>query len=488
MTTNLDNTIYFETTAEGFEQGDLEVSELRGFQAMSTPYEFSLQLDCSIDGGIGPEGIDALLAASAQVGFGPGAMYRISGVLREIRLVDMEQEGRRSFYEVRLVPRFWLSRLSHRSRVFNEMSVPDIIRAVLSEMQLAEGTDFELRLQGDYPVREYVAQYEESDFAFLSRWMERLGMFYCFEQTDAGEKLVVTDTNAELLPAPDHGECTYAQHDQQGVVGAVHRLGRVTRKMPERVHVREYNWRSPARPVQGDFDIDTEHGTGLQAYYGDHFKDDDEGAVHARLRGEEWLARKETYTASSTNPDFAPGGRFTVTGAPVGELDIEYVLTEVRHFAEQDSLAPGSGTYRNELKAIPYATVFRPPRITPWPRIDGVVHAKIDAESVSSAAPIDDQGRYRVVMPFDLYGEYGGRATRWIRKAEPYSGPSYGMHFTLHVGAEVLLAHVGGDPDRPVIVGSVPNPSTGTPLTVSNATRSAIRTRSGILIDFEDDA
>ena len=107
---------------------------------------------------------------------------------------------------------------------------------------------------------------------------------------------------------------------------------------------------------------------------------------------------------------------------------------------------------------------------------------------MSSAAPIDDQGRYRVVFPYDLYGEHGGRATRWVRKAEPYSGPSYGMHFTLHVGAEVAIAHTYGDPDRPIIVGSMPNPSMTSPLVSDIATRSAIRTRSGILIDFEDDA
>jgi len=486
--THLANALYFETTAPGFAAGDFHITGMRGNEALSTLYEFELDLTCTLDGGIDPDGLNALLDATAQIGFGPSAIHRVSGVLKEIRLVDMEANGQVTYYRATLVPRFWLATLARRSRAFNELSVPDIIRAVLGEMQLAEGTDFELRLQGTYPVREYVVQYEESDFAFLCRWMERLGMFYCFENTDAGDKLVIADVNAELVAAPDNAECIYSQHAQAGAVGSLQGLTSVHRKMPEKVEVRDYNWRTPANPVRGEHDVDADFGTGLQAFYGGHFKDDSEGATRAELRAQEWLTGQHNFQAWSVNPDFAPGYRVTLTGAPIGELDGEYILAAVRHTAEQESQNEGSGDYRNDVDLIPFSAAFRAPRLTPWPRIAGIMHGKIDAEAVSSAAPICDMGRYRVVTPFDLYGEFGGKATRWIRKSEPYSGPAYGMHFTLHVGAEVVLAHLDGDPDRPIILGSVPNPTTGSPLTAGNATRSAIRTRSGILIDFEDDA
>jgi type VI secretion system secreted protein VgrG len=485
---HVDNAIIFETTAPSVSAGDLFVRALSGVEALSSPYEFRITLECGVDGGLGPDTVGELLDATCQVGFGPAGVHRVSGVLRQMELVEAEADGSRSLYEAVLVPRLWLTTLTRRSRCFNEKSVPDIIKAVLGESGLADGTDFELRLVGSYAPREYVVQYEETDFNFLSRWMERLGMFYCFEQTDAGEKLVITDSNAQLVAAPDHGQVTYAVHETQGVLGAIHRLRRRDRRMPAKVHVRDYNWRTPAKPVTGAHDVDAERGVGLQAYYGDHFGSDADGATVARLRAEGFNATKQVFSGWTVNPDFSPGYRFTVSGAPVGELDLEYVLTRVVHQATQHAAAAGSGDYRNEVEMIAYDVPFRPRRVSPWPRVDGVMHAKIDAESVSSAAPIDDQGRYRVVVPFDLYGAFGGKASRWVRKAEPYAGGSYGMHMTLHVGAEVLLAHVGGDPDRPIIVASVPNPSMGTPLNASNATRSAIRTRSGILIDFEDDA
>lgn len=485
--THLDNTLIFETTAPSISPGDFFVREMHGVEALSTPYEIRLTLECTVDGGLGPESIAELLDASCQIGFGPGGVQRIAGVLRQIELVDLEATGERALYEAVLVPRFWLTTLNRRSRCFNDHSIPDIIRVVLSDMEWTEGADFELRLNETYEAREYVVQYEESDFAFLSRWMERLGMFYFFEQNGEKDKLVIADANSALVPVPDHPECVYAVHDE-GMAGAIHRIRRRDRRMPSKVHVRDYNWRTPARPVTGDADVDTEHGVGLQAYTGDHFRDDAEGRRYARLRAEGFKATRQVYTAWSVNTDFAPGYRFTLSGAPVGELDIEYLITRVVHHAEQHGESAGAGTYRNDIEAIAFEVPYRPPRVTPWPRIDGIIHAKIDAEVVSSAAPIDEKGRYKVVFPYDLYGAFGGKASRWVRKAEPYSGPEYGMHFTLHVGAEVAVAHIHGDPDRPIILGSIPNEATVSPLTSVHATRSAIRTRSGILIDFEDDA
>jgi len=482
--THLDNTLVFESAAPSVAPGDLHVREMRGREALSTLYEFDVTLECNIDGGIDPDGIQELLSASCQLGYGPGGVYRISGVLRDIRLTEIEVSGQTTTYQATIVPRFWLFQLNRRSRCFNDMSVPDIIEQIFGEWGLS---DYELRLDGSYAAREYVVQYEESDFDFICRWMERLGIFYFFEHGEAGETLVLADSNSAFVPATDHPEVTYSRQDV-GVVGGIQHLTRLDRRVPSRVHVRDYNWRTPATIVQGNHDVDADHGVGLQAYVGDHFSDNGAGATQAQVHAERMGATKQTYQAWTTNPDYAPGVRIAVTGAPVGELDADLVLTQVTHHAAQTAGGAGLGNYRNDIEAIPYATPYRPPLVASWPRIEGIIHAKIDAENVSSAAPIDDKGRYKVVFKYDIDGAFGGRASRWVRKAEPYSGPSYGMHFTLHVGAEVAIAHIHGDPDRPVIVGSIPNAATTSPLTQTDATRSAIRTRSGILIDFQDDA
>jgi type VI secretion system secreted protein VgrG len=123
----------------------------------------------------------------------------------------------------------------------------------------------------------------------------------------------------------------------------------------------------------------------------------------------------------------------------------------------------------------------------PWPRLDGLTNAIVDGESRSTAAPIDGEGRYRVVLPLHEAATEGGRASRWVRRAQPSAGAGYGMHFPLHIGTEVAVAHVNGDPDRPVIVGAVPNASTGSPVVGANATQSRIRTGSGLVFELDDD-
>ena len=140
-----------------------------------------------------------------------------------------------------------------------------------------------------------------------------------------------------------------------------------------------------------------------------------------------------------------------------------------------------------EFVAIPVAVQFRPRRVTQKPRLYGVIQGKIDAASDGvRTVPIDEHGRYKVLLPFDIGGAAGGKASRWIRMAQTASGSGFGMHFPLHVGTEVLLTHIEGDPDRPIIVGSVPNHETASPVTSANASQSKIATRHGITVTLDD--
>jgi type VI secretion system secreted protein VgrG len=469
----------FETTLSSIDEGELLLRELHGVESLSTPYDFDLTLECTRRGGLHVDAIDALFGAEVTVGFGSDAMRRVSGVISHVELVSISSDGEHSEYRMELVPRFWRTKLVHRSRCFVGKSIPEVIRAVLGEHGWAEKTDFELRIDdGDYPANAdgHVVQYEESDFNFLSRWMERLGLFYFFEQSDSGD----------LVRAPDNPDLTYSHRLDISDAGRITGLRRMTRVRPQKVRIQDYNWRNDAKTaiIVGDAPVDAA-GYGLQAYYGRHVATNEAAQRQAAIRSEEWLAGKHTYVGSSVNQDFWPGQRVKIAGSPHGEFDLEYVLTSVVHQASSGS---GGGTYSNSVEMIDYGSQYRAPQRATWPRIDGVMHARVDYENVSSAAPVDNFGRYRVVLPYDLYGAFGQNPSRWIRKAEGYAGPGQGIHFTLHPGAEVLLAHIDGDPDRPIIVGAVPNEAKKSPVTNAQSTRHGIRTRSGIVIDFQDDA
>jgi type VI secretion system secreted protein VgrG len=175
-------------------------------------------------------------------------------------------------------------------------------------------------------------------------------------------------------------------------------------------------------------------------------------------------------------------GKYLITGMvmragyplPVGELDSEP--------------AGEAENYTARFTAIPFDVPFRPERLTPWPRINGVLHAHVAGDTAGKAAELDGQGRYKVRLPFDAESPKGSKASRWVRMAQPYAGAGYGQHFPLHKGTEVLLAHVDGDPDRPIIVGAVPNAHTNSPSRDANATQSVIQTASNIRIEMEDQA
>jgi type VI secretion system secreted protein VgrG len=148
----------------------------------------------------------------------------------------------------------------------------------------------------------------------------------------------------------------------------------------------------------------------------------------------------------------------------------------------------GNSTYLNEFDCIPSDDVFRPERRTPWPAIFGFLNAKVDAAGAGDYAEIDDQGRYKVKLPFDMSDKKDGKASRFIRMAQPYAGANMGMHFPLHKNTEVLLSFVDGDVDRPIIASAVPNAESAPPVTSGNQSQCAIHTGGGNKLVIEDTA
>jgi type VI secretion system secreted protein VgrG len=138
------------------------------------------------------------------------------------------------------------------------------------------------------------------------------------------------------------------------------------------------------------------------------------------------------------------------------------------------------------VEAIPEGVQYRPQRLTPMPRIFGTEIGTVDGEQDSTYAQIDSHGRYKVQFNFDENDPRNGKASTWVRMLQPHGGPNEGFHFPLRKTTEVLLVFLGGDPDRPVIVGVVPNAHTPSPVTVDNATHNVILTGGGSRIEIED--
>lgn len=478
----------FETDATGVNPGELTLREVVGREAMSSLYEYEVTLETQIDGGLSPEAIDGLLSSPCRL---VGTTHEVSGLLREIELLEAT-EPRPVRYRAVLVPSLWNATRTYRSRVYQDMNVKQLVDRVLAQSDLKP--EWRLADEGLYPKREDVVQYEETDFDFVSRQLEHWGLYYYFRQEAGGEVLVIADHDLQFEAHPDHETLTFNPRlGRTGVGGSVHSMRALFRPQPRIVKVRDYNYRAPSVPLAEQREVDSRTGQGTQWYDGEHFKDSDEGKVIARIRAEQLLNLRERYTGTCTAPGLAPGHRFTLEGCPLPELNATYLLTELssRLTITADG---GDETYQASFVAVPIArdnpksVPYRSQRRTAWPVIAGFMHGVVDGEAPGTAAPIDDQGRYKIVLPFDSVAQPGGKASSWIRMAQPSAGQNYGIHFPLHIGTEVAIIHLDGDPDRPLIMGSVPNADTMSPVVQDSATQSRIKTKSGILVEFDDDA
>jgi len=508
-------TIKFESDA--LDENALVVARLSGEERLSGLWRFDLELisdDPKID-------LKKVLYEPARLGIrrdtadGKTWLWR-HGVLAE--LIELEQGQAWTSYRAVLVPDMWKLTEFYRSRIFMDKTVDELAQAVLTDPEglgVAAG-DIEVKLArtdqaGDdptewpvYPRREYAVQYEETDYDFVARWLEHEGVFFYFENTGTAEKVVFGDSVAAYKPVDLQG-ATYPYHPEGAQSAAANEpsdevepeevLAHACRmqRQPRTVALNDYNWRKPStllrttKSVEGD-------GSGLQTEYNDHYKTDVQGEKLAEVRVQEWTCRAEWFEGRSTCRAFRPGRTFDLQGHFRSDFDQPYLLVEVRHEAEQainlkHSTVTGS-RYRNAFAAIPADRDFRPERVTPWPAIKGAIHARVDGEGGEHGA-VDDLGRYRLSIPFDEYADADdrkGRATRLVRMAQPYAGPDAGFHFPLLEGTEVLLTHIDGDPDRPIIQSAVPNPDNVSPVHAGNASQNRFQTAGGNMFLFDDDA
>lgn len=464
-----------------FPADSVQVVTLEGREQLSQLFELHVRVVSSAPNGLD---VDAVIGAPATLILERGGVEtrRLGGLVAGIR-DSLHEETGRMVYDLWFAPRAFRLGLVETYEIFMDVSVPDILRKKLTRAGLQEDQDYELRLTASYPPREFVVQYKETDLAFVSRLAEHLGICFFFEHKQGKDVLVFSDHNSGFAPLVDGREVRFHKRGERRGVFA---LESHTRMTPAEYVLKDYNYRTPQVALRAS--SPTERGDGGHVLeYGAHFKSADEGAQLARIRAEEISAGRTIFEGNTDRHGFSAGATLLLEEHPRG--DLELLVTEVVHRAATTTLGVGredQRDYEAHFKAIPYKTPYRPQRLTPKPRIHGVITGVIDAAAKGPYAELDPDGRYRVRFLFDP-GEAGeGQASRLVRMAQPHGGGGYGMHFPLRSGVEVILTFVDGDPDRPIILGVVPNPQTPSPVTAGNGTRNVIRTGGGNEINIDD--
>ena len=334
--------------------------------------------------------------------------------------------------------------------------------------------------------------------------LEREGIYYHFEQTYDGEVVIFDDDaslqpellfNSQLRYAPASG--LEASHLAESIYSFTCRQ----KQCPKQVVLKDYNYENPSLDVSAVAEVDSK-GRGVQHVYGYYFKTPEEGDRLAHIFAEQLLCEKQIFLGESTVPFITAGYVFQLDSHFRSAYNQGYLITEVRHFANQSAcLTPAvlagltpdqldsqqTMVYYNHFTAISAQLQYRPKKRTERPYIAGNLHAKIDAEGEGEYAQIDEHGRYKVRLPFDLNDQnLDGRASCFIRMMQPYAGEHRGMQFPLTKGTEVMLCFTDGHPDRPMIAGAVNNFESPGPVTSANQTESVIQSAAHNKIRIED--
>lgn len=423
------------------------------------------------------------------------------------RIIQGERDPFFTSYQLEMVPQLWLLTRKTQSRIFQHQSVPDILKTVL------DGFDVKFELQGSFHPRDYCVQYRETDFAFASRLMEEEGIYYYFKHSADRHQMIVANSpqsHAELATAskityqemkgglvPDdrifswqkaqelrsskvtlwdhcfelphkHLEADKTIQESVQVGKVAHRL-----KVGSNGYLEKYDW--PGTYAQRFDGIDkggAERAGDLQKIY-----DDNKRTADIRMQQE--AAGAMVLEGKSCCRQLTAGHRFTLEKH--FNADGSYVLTTVEHSARNAPYRSSNGggfEYKNRFTCIPVGLPFRPERTTPRPVVPGTQTAVVVGHGGDEIFT-DKYGRVKVQFHWDRQGRNNADSSCWVRVASPWAGKQWGMVHIPRVGQEVIVAFLEGDPDQPIVVGSVYNAEMMPPYELPiNKTQSGIKTRS----------
>jgi type VI secretion system secreted protein VgrG len=378
------------------------------------------------------------------------------------RFAQSGGDERFTYYRAEVVPWLWFLTRTTDCRIFQRMTVPDIITKIFRDLGFS---DFKLMLQGSFEPRDYCVQYRETDFNFVSRLMEEYGILYFFEHDEAKHTLVLANSPSAHKPCPEQPEarCNFAP-------GALLDEDTVTawqmeqELRPGKYALTDFNFETPSTSLAVNVGTTVNGGSNgkyeIYDFPGEYLKKA-QGEQLVKIRMEEEEAPHTVVSGASTCRAFTPGYRFDLTGHYSQPMDRSYVLTEVQHVASVGESYSEAGadvgeSYSNHFTCIPHDVPFRPARVTPKPTVQGPQTAIVVGRS-GEEIYTDKYGRVKVQFHWDREGKRDENSSCWVRVSHPWAGKGWGAVAIPRIGQEVIVDFLEGDPDQPIITGRVYN-------------------------------
>ena len=384
------------------------------------------------------------------------------------------RQGRYTRYTVSLRPGIWFMTQAKNSRVFQEKSVKDVITEVLDEYEI--DADWKLEDASVYEKLDYCVQYNETDFDFMHRLLEEVGIYYFFEHEETSHKIVFIDSMAKHEPHPADTTLKWANamSSEPTILNwHVQRDVRTAKAM-----LTDYDFLDPETAIEGTDEAKEppemlgemewfEHPARVVQNGVKPEKTDAASAVKKRatVRLEELMSTSSSATGTTNMRDLGTGMTFEVEVEPYKDDDGTYLMVSAIYrmdfgdYESVDELKTGGaheGYFCDFLCVNKESQTYRSPRLTPRPVIPGPQTAIVCGAS-GNEIETDKHGRVKVHFRWDRKGTQDENSSCWVRVVHPWAGVGYGMFNLPRVGDEVVVHFLDGDPDRPLVIGAVYN-------------------------------
>jgi type VI secretion system secreted protein VgrG len=479
-----------------------------GHEAISQPFEFRLDLLAENTTHVP---FELLLGqrVSIQLRVEHGTFRHFSGVCS--RFSQGARDATFTHYSMEMVPQLWFLTKVAQSRIFQQKTVPEILAAVLGSL------DVVFEIQGEFASRDYCVQYRETDFNFASRLMEEEGIFYFFRHGPNGHTMVVANTPQSFPDIPADPRVTFeASYDEVIGENMILSWEKTQELRSGRYTLWDHSFEVPHKHLEAEAKIQDSvavgnvrhklnigHNDRLELYdypgeYAQRFDGVDPGGGERAgdvakifndnkrtvgIRMQEEAAAGLQVQGTATCRRFLAGHRIVLENH--FNANGRYILTGVRHEARHDYQYRSSSEtpeflYRNSFVCIPADLPYRPQRKTAKPVVQGTQTAVVVGPSGEEIFT-DKYGRVKVQFHWDRQGKNDANSSCWVRVGTPWAGKNWGMIHIPRIGQEVIVDFQEGDPDQPIIIGSVYNADMMPPYALpDNKTQSGVKSRSSL--------
>jgi type VI secretion system secreted protein VgrG len=438
----------------------LLIESLRSFEQLSRPFRFELKLS-SKDKEIKFEKIlGERVVIRLERGDGAKGTEYFNGFVS--KFIQSEADGDFARYEMSVVPWLWFLTRSSDCRIFQEMTVPDIIHKVCNDFGFP---DLDTSgLTGTYRKWEYCVQYRETAFNFLSRLMEQEGIYYYFKHEEKKHTLMLADAPSAHGPVTGLESIIYRPEQRGAALRERIDSWKIEHAVQPGAYVlRDFDFKLPKKQLISKAAEPKQHAAAEFEMYdwpGEYVEAGD-GDKYAKIRLQELQVDHAFVRAESDARPLRPGFTFELKEHPRADQNKKHLITGVTRVASvgqhrSQGTADTADSYSCSFIAIDAKQQFRPSRVTPKPLISGCQTATVVGKS-GEEIDVDEFGRVKVLFHWDRDGKGDQTSSCWIRVSQSVSGKRWGAIHTPRVGQEVIVEFVEGDPDHPIITGRVYN-------------------------------